>query len=272
MDRSISLTMSLIGNLFRSSIGRKFLMAVTGIILVGFVIGHLVGNLQIFSHPDKINGYADFLQSLGPLLWVARIVLLVAVGIHIWAAVVLTLENAQARGSQRYGVKKWIRASLSSRYMRLTGFVVLAFLLYHLAHFTLGYASAENFKGHLPEYTMTSDYHMLGFPAVEKGREVHDVYSMVFHGFQNPVISLFYIVAIGLLTVHLLHGFQSMFQTLGWRNASWGSALRAIAVIFCIGYFVGNVSMPAAILAGWLKPAPGTHAAAHPRVSSLTAP
>lgn len=264
--------MSLIGNLFRSTIGRKFLMAVTGVILIGFVAGHLVGNLQIFSHPDKINGYADFLQSLGPLLWITRLVLFIAIGIHIWAAVTLTLENKRACGPQSYGMKKWLRAPFSSRYMRLTGLVVLAFLLYHLAQFTFGYASAESFKGRLPEYTMTSDYHMLGFPAVEKGRQVHDVYSMVFLGFGSPVVSLFYIVAIGMLTLHLLHGIQSMFQTFGWHNASWGSVLRAIVVIFCIGYFVGNLSMPAAILSGWLKPAPGTGAATHLRVSSIPAP
>ncbi|HYP16489.1 MAG TPA: succinate dehydrogenase, partial [Opitutus sp.] len=84
-------------NLFRSTIGRKINMAITGVILIGFVIGHLVGNLQVFSAPDKLNGYAHFLQSLGPLLWVARIGLLVAVGLHVWAATVLTLENHAAR-------------------------------------------------------------------------------------------------------------------------------------------------------------------------------
>jgi len=261
-----SLSMSLIGNLFSSSIGRKFLMAVTGLLLVGFVIGHLIGNLQIFSHPDKINGYADFLQSLGPLLWIARIGLLVAVAIHIWAAVVLTVENQKARGVQRYGVKKWIRASVASRYMRLTGFVVLGFILYHLAHFTFGFTSKADFKANLPEYTMTENFHVLGFPAVEKGSHVHDVYSMVFLGFRQPVVALFYILAIGLLTVHLLHGFQSAFQTFGWRNASWASVLRAVAVLFCIAYFLGNIAMPGAILTGILKPAAGTYAAQHAAV------
>lgn len=264
--------MSLLGNLFRSSIGRKFLMAVTGIILVGFVIGHLIGNLQIFSHPDKINGYADFLQSLGPLLWAARIILLIAAGIHIWAAISLTLENQRARGSQQYGVKKWIRASVSSRYMRLSGFVVLAFILYHLAHFTLGVAHSADFKTHLPEYRMTDTFHLLGFPAVEEGKEVHDVYSMVFLGFQNPIVSLCYIVAIGLLTVHLLHGFQSTFQTLGWRNASWGAPLRTIAFLFCIAYFLGNVAMPGAILTGLLKPAAGTYAAQKAAITAAHLP
>ncbi|MBE7540224.1 MAG: succinate dehydrogenase cytochrome b subunit [Opitutaceae bacterium] len=259
--------MSLIGNLFSSTVGRKFLMAVTGIILVGFVIGHLVGNLQVFGHPDKINGYAQFLHSLGPTLWAVRIGLLLAAVIHIWAAIALTRTNAQARGAQHYGVNKWIRAPFASRYMRLTGLVVLAFIVYHLAQFTFGFASSASFKGHLPEYTMTSTFHVLGFPAVEKGSSVNDVYSMVFYGFQSPVISLFYILAVGFLTLHLLHGFQSVFHSFGWHNASWAPALRAVTIILCVGFFLGNASMPAAILSGWLKPSPGTQVAAHPRVA-----
>ncbi|MEO6243883.1 MAG: succinate dehydrogenase, partial [Opitutaceae bacterium] len=107
--------MNLVGSLFGSSIGRKILMAVTGVILIGFVIGHLVGNLQVFQDPDHLNGYAQFLYNLGPLLWVARIGLIVAVVIHIWAATVLTLENHKARGPEAYGVKHTIRATLASR-------------------------------------------------------------------------------------------------------------------------------------------------------------
>lgn len=119
--------MNLAGRLFGSSIGRKILMAVTGVILIGFVVGHLVGNLQIFESPDRLNGYAEFLHQTGPLLWVVRIVLLASVLIHIWAATVLTLENRAAR-SVPYGVKHTIQATLSSRLMRWTGVVVLAFL------------------------------------------------------------------------------------------------------------------------------------------------
>ena len=92
--------MNLVGSLFGSSIGRKIIMALTGLILIGFVVVHLVGNLQIFQDPDHLNGYAQFLHQLGPLLWVARIVLIVSVVLHIWAATVLTLENKQARGAE----------------------------------------------------------------------------------------------------------------------------------------------------------------------------
>lgn len=253
--------MSLIGNLFRSTVGRKFLMAVTGFILVGFVTGHLVGNLQVFAHPDKINGYAHFLQSLGPALWVVRLALLAAVGIHIWAAVTLTLESKQARGPEPYGVKKWIRASVASRYMRLTGLVVLAFIAYHLAHFTIGAAGTETFKSQLAEYQMQEEFHLLGFPIVAKGQTVHDVYSMVFLGFSSPVVALFYMLAVALLTVHLLHGFDSMFQTIGWRSSKWSAALRTVTVLYCLAYLAGNLAIPGAILAGLVKPAPGTTAA-----------
>jgi succinate dehydrogenase / fumarate reductase cytochrome b subunit len=251
-------------NLFRSTIGRKFLMAVTGLVLIGFVVGHLVGNLQVFSAPDKINGYAHFLQSLGPLLWAARIGLLLAVGIHIWAATVLTLENHEAR-AVGYTVKHTIRATLASRTMRWTGYIVAAFILYHLAHFTVGIAQAGTFKTHLPEYTMTSDYHIAGFPVVAKGTTVHDVHSMVVLGFQNPIVSLFYIVAVGLLSFHLVHGADSMFQTLGWRNGRWSRALRAVAIAFATVYFLGNLAIPAAALTGQLQTHPAAHsvAAAH---------
>src|SRR5688500_6980614 len=181
--------MNLVGSLFGSSIGRKILMAVTGLILIGFVVGHLVGNLQVFQHPDHITGYAAFLRQLGPTLWIARIVLIVAVLIHVWAATVLTLENKRARGSEPYGVKHTIRATLASRTMRITGYVVLAFLIYHLAHFTWGWAQQETFKETLAQqhgpYVMQDDYRVLGFVTIEKGEPVEDVHTMVIRGFQN---------------------------------------------------------------------------------------
>jgi succinate dehydrogenase / fumarate reductase cytochrome b subunit len=247
--------MNLVGYFFRSSIGRKILMAVTGVILIGFVVGHLVGNLQVFSAPDKINGYAHFLQSLGPLLWIVRLGLLVTVVVHIWAATVLTLENNAARGPEPYAFKHTIRATLASRTMRLTGYVVLAFIVYHLAHFTLGIAGAGTFKTALPAYTMQGAYAVAGFPVVDAGTKVHDVHSMVILGFQSPVVALFYIAAIGLLSFHLLHGFDSLFQTLGLRSGRWSAGLRKVALAFCVAYFLGNLAIPAAALTGALKPA-----------------
>lgn len=240
-------------NLFRSTIGRKFLMAVTGVILIGFVIGHLVGNLQVFSGPDKINGYAHFLQSLGPVLWVARIGLLIAVAIHVWAATVLTMENRAAR-QVGYSVKHTIRATLASRTMRWSGFVVLAFIFYHLAHFTLGVAQPGSYKTAYSAYTMAAEYHVMGFPVVGEGAKVADVYSMVIGGFQNVIVSLFYVFAVGLLSVHLLHGADSMLQTLGWRSSRWSGALRKVCIGFAALYFLGNLAIPAAVLFGKLQP------------------
>lgn len=225
-------------------------MAASGLILVGFVIGHLVGNLQIFSHPDKINGYAQFLHDLGPLLWVARLTIIAAVVIHVWMAVVLTLENRKARGVNDYGVKNTIRATLASRTMRLTGFVVLAFIAFHLAHFTLGGAQAETFKENLPRYTLVNDYYVAGFPVVKAGAEVLDVHSMVIFGFQSTIVSGFYILAVGLLSFHLVHGADSMFQTLGWRSYKWAGALRRAVVLLCVVYFLGNLAIPASVLLG----------------------
>ncbi len=253
--------MNPIVNLFRSSIGRKFLMALTGLVLVLFVTGHLVGNLQIFSHPDKINGYAHFLQSLGPALWVVRLGLLACVAIHVWAAVSLTLENKAARGPEKYGVSKWLKATLASRYMQHSGIVILAFIVYHIAHFTVGAAGAETFKSQLPHYVMTSDFHLLGFPIVAKGAEVHDVYSMVYLGFCNPVVAGFYIVAVALLTLHLLHGVQALFQTIGWRTEKWSGCLGRITVVYALFYLVGNLAIPGLITTGLVKPAAGTVAA-----------
>jgi succinate dehydrogenase / fumarate reductase cytochrome b subunit len=253
--------MSLLGNLFRSSIGRKFLMAVTGFILLGFVTGHLVGNLQVFAHPDKINGYAHFLQSLGPVLWLVRLSLLACVGIHVWAAVTLSLESMAARGPENYGVRKWLAASVASRYMRMTGAVVALFIVYHILHFTVGVAQADTFKTNLHEYTMTSEFHLLGFPIVAKDAVVHDVWSMVYLGFSSPIVSLAYILAITALTVHLWHGMDSMFQTVGWRNKSWACCLRKVVALFCIVYLVANIAIPGAILAKKVCPAENTAAA-----------
>ncbi|OIR04325.1 succinate dehydrogenase/fumarate reductase transmembrane subunit [mine drainage metagenome] len=253
--------MSLLGNLFRSSVGRKFLMAITGFVLACFVTGHLIGNLQIFANPDHINGYAHFLQSLGPVLWAVRGFLLICVLVHVWAAVTLALENYAARGDQRYDNHKWLRATVSSRYMRHTGVIVAIFIVYHLLQFTVGTAQAATFKTHLPEYTMTESFHVMGIPVVAAGAKVLDVWSMVYLGFSNVWISLFYMFAIGLLTLHLWHGLDSMFQTIGWRNAKWANCLRRVVGIYCLLYFLGNIAIPGAVLAKVIHPPANTAAA-----------
>ena len=231
-------------------------MAVTGIVLIGFVIGHLAGNLQVFEHPDRINGYAQFLQSLGPTLWFVRIVLLACVVIHVWAATVLTLESRRALGAEPYARRTWIQATFASRYMRGTGYVVLAFIVYHIAHFSVGAAQPATFKENLPHYTMAGDYRVFGVTVVRAHTEVLNVRDMVILGFRNPIVSAFYIIAVGMLSVHLLHGGESLFQTLGWRNARWARGLRAVVTLGCAAYFLGNLAIPGAVLLGALKPAP----------------
>jgi succinate dehydrogenase / fumarate reductase cytochrome b subunit len=246
--------MTLLGRFFGSTIGRKILMAVTGVVLIVFVVGHLVGNLQIFEDPDRINGYAQFLHSLGPALWVVRVVLLSCAAIHIWAGTALAIDARRARGSEPYKSQVWIQAAVASRYMRWTGYVVLAFILYHLAQFTLGIAQPASFKENLPAYTMRADYHVLGFTVVRAGTVVADVRSMVILGFSNPVVAVFYIVAVGLLALHLLHGADSLFQTLGLRNRRWAGGLRAVVTIGCALSFLGNLAIPGSVLAGILAP------------------
>ncbi len=244
--------MSLVRNIFCSSLGKKYIMALTGLALLGFATGHLVGNLQVFSHPDKINGYAHFLQGLGPVLWVVRGSLLAIAALHIWAMAQLTIENHQAR-PVGYDFKHTIQATLASRTMRWTGVVVAAFLVYHLLHFTVGAAGSDTFKANLAEYTMKGDFHLFGLTIVGKGVEVHDVHTMMVLGFQKPLVAVFYMVAVTLLGFHLWHGFESAFQSLGLRTNTWGCFLRNVSRVFAVCYILGSVAIPGAVLAGVVK-------------------
>ena len=227
--------MNLLGSLFQSSIGKKFLMAVTGLVLFGFVTGHLIGNLQIFLPPEKINAYSHMLESLGVALWGIRLFLLACVIIHIWLAIQLTLENRAAR-PVGYGLDHTNRATLASRVMERTGLVVLAFLLFHLAHFTVRI-------GH-PGWSEHT-YHLAN------GTAVRDVYTMVVQGFSNVSVSVFYIIAVGLLSYHLSHGVVSMLQSLGLKNEKWTRGLEGFAVVYCWAYFLLSAAVPLAVL-GWL--------------------
>lgn len=227
--------MKILTFLFATSVGKKVVMAATGLVLIGFVIGHLIGNLQIFLPPEKINAYAHFLQSLGGGLWAIRIFLLGCLVLHVWVAVQLTLENRRAR-PEGYRDQNMIRASYSSRTMRYSGFIVLLFLIYHLLHLT--------FLTVNPEYRNMK----ASIPGVD--HLVPDVHAMMVAGFSNVWISLFYIVSVGLLSWHLSHGITSMFQSVGLRTRTWGIGLDKASVAISVVYFLGNVSIPAAVLAG----------------------
>jgi succinate dehydrogenase / fumarate reductase, cytochrome b subunit len=221
----------------RSSIGKKILVALTGAVMVAFVTGHLLGNLLVFGGPDALNSYAKKLKDMGPLLWVARLGLLTAVAVHIVLTIQLTAENKLAR-RQAYGVDATQKATRSSRTMIWSGLTILAFLLYHLAHYTWGVANQYYQPGH-PRYSLPDGS--------------HNVYNMVVDGFSWAPASLFYIVAMGLLFMHLGHGIASMFQTLGLSSAKARPVLEKASKGFALLLFAGNALMPLSILCGWVK-------------------
>lgn len=219
-----------------SSIGRKFIVALTGIILIGFIIGHLLGNLQIFLGPDWINSYAEHLRALGPLLWLIRGFLLITVILHIYYTIRLAIDNRRAR-PVRYVQKDCVKASIASRTMAISGLIVLAFILFHLAHFTVRVTD--------PRFALLK--------ADPLNR--YDVYSMMVYGFQNYFVSGFYILALFLLTMHLTHGASSFFQSLGLTDRKLTPRLAFGGRVFAWLIFVGYTSIPVAILLGLVKPA-----------------
>jgi succinate dehydrogenase / fumarate reductase cytochrome b subunit len=220
----------------RSSIGRKMIVAITGVILMLFVVGHLLGNLQIFLGPRWINDYAQHLRDLGPLLWLVRITFLVAVALHIYFTILLAIENRRAR-PRPYVEKENVKASFASRHMVVSGLVVLAFIIFHLLHFTGRQFNAR-------------------FPLLKNDPLNHyDVYSMMVYGFQNVYVSAFYIVGLFLLTLHLTHGASSFFQSLGLNDKKLTPRLALGARVLAWLLFVGYSSIPVAVLIGLVKPA-----------------
>jgi succinate dehydrogenase / fumarate reductase cytochrome b subunit len=219
-----------------SSVGRKMIVAATGVILILFVIGHLLGNLQIFIGADWINGYSQHLHDLGPLLWLIRLFLLATVILHIYFTILLAIENRRAR-PENYRDRNYVKASWASRHMVVSGFVVLAFIVYHLAHFTVRVTD--------PRFALLKlDPH---------GR--YDVFSMMVYGFQNVYVSAFYIVGLFLLTLHLTHGSSSFFQSLGFNDEKLTPKLAVGGRIFAWLLFIGYTSIPIAVLLGFIQPA-----------------
>ena len=214
-------------------------MAFTGLVLFGFVTGHLIGNLQIFQPPAKINAYAHMLESLGAVLWLIRGFLLVCLVIHVWLAIQLTLENRAAR-PQAYGVDHVNRATLASRIMTRTGLVVLAFIPFHLAHYTVR-AGHPGWSEHTFRLT--------------DGTLVRDVHAMMIEGFSNGWVSAFYVLAVGILAYHLSHGIVSAVQTIGLKNEQWTRQVERFAAIYCWLYFLLNAAIPLAVLGGYVKAA-----------------
>jgi succinate dehydrogenase / fumarate reductase, cytochrome b subunit len=214
---------------WQTTIGRKAIMAVTGFILFGFVIAHLLGNLQIYASPEQINHYAASLRTIPALLWGARITLLVAVILHIWSSFELWRLQRAARPVP-YVKKANLHSTYASRTMMWSGPIVLAFVIFHLLHFTFGVVHP-------------------GGP-FEEG----NVYNNVVTGFQFWPVSLFYIVAMALLCLHLYHGLWSMFQSLGFSHPVYTPWVKLFAKIVALLIALGNISIPIAVLAGLLKP------------------
>jgi succinate dehydrogenase / fumarate reductase cytochrome b subunit len=222
-----------LASLWDSTIGKKYVMAVTGLIWFGYLIVHLWGNLKIYAGPTFLNDYGGFLRTVGEpffgfaqVLWLARIVLIPAFVIHIVAAIQLT-QRDQASRPQAYAMRRNRESTLASRTMIWGGVFILLFVIYHLLDFTFGTVN----------------------PSFEEGNIYHNVLS----SFRLWPVSLLYIVAMLAVGLHLWHGIWSVFQTLGWNSTRSNRIIRTIATAFALLLTVGNISIPVAVLTGLVR-------------------
>lgn len=219
--------------LARSLIGKKVIMAVTGVVLLGFLAGHMYGNLKAFQGPAHFNAYAEGLRTIGEplfgrghLLWVARSILLVSVFAHIWAAYAVTRASWAAR-PVAYKQLATVETTVAARTMRLGGVIILFYVVYHLLDLTFGKVNPLFVPG--------------------------EVYSNLITSFQRPAISWIYIGAMLVLSLHLYHGIYSAFQTLGLNHPSYNPLRRAVALGYTVIVVAGFIAVPAAVLAGILR-------------------
>ncbi len=217
----------------KSPVGKKILMAVSGQAMILFIVIHVLGNSTLFF--GGLNAYAEKLHSLPLLVWLTRLTMAGMLFLHVFFSIKVTLENRRAK-LEEYAVKKPLRSTFASRNMIWTGVVIAAFLIYHLFHFTFQVISPENSAG------MNTD--ASGNP---------DVAGMVISGFQNSIVSLIYMVAMIALVLHLTHGIQSSFQSLGLNNESTLPLIEKSGSVAAIILFLGYISIPLAILLGMMK-------------------
>jgi succinate dehydrogenase / fumarate reductase cytochrome b subunit len=217
--------------LLSDSIGRKAVVAVTGLFMVLFVVVHLLGNTTIFAGPDGINAYAEKLQGLGPFVWVSRIFMGAMLCLHVIFAVLLTLEN-RAANPGKYAVKRMLKATFAGETMIWTGLLLLAFIAYHLLQFT---------------FRVTPDI-VLGIDAKKRV----DVFTMVYSSFRITPIALIYVAGMVTLFLHLSHGIQSIFQTIGLNNDKTMPQFGALGKVLSVLFLVGYSAIPVLILAGIL--------------------
>jgi succinate dehydrogenase / fumarate reductase, cytochrome b subunit len=242
----------------KSSIGGKYFVAVTGLVLTGFVIVHMLGNLQVFLGPDAINSYAESLKKNGSLLWMVRLFLLTVFVVHIGMALRLNWQSKRARPIP-YAYEQTVQASFASRHMVVTGLVILAFTIFHIAHFTLGIVTGAHFQttvfdSETQQKKLVDAYANYLDLRDNQGRP--DVYSMMIYGFRNPVLSLIYLVAQALLFLHLTHGVGSMFQTVGLNTPRAQGLIRGVAWTVALVVCVGNVGIVLGVWLGPLEPTP----------------
>ena len=217
---------------FTSSIGAKMLMAITGLALVLFILGHMLGNLQVFAGREAINSYAAALKGMPALLWTVRGGLVVVVLLHALSAISLTLANRAAR-PVKYAYNDYVVTGYAARTMIWGGIIVGLFIAFHLAHFTLLVTHPE-------------------FSALTDGAGRHDVYGMVVVGFEQIPISIIYIVAVAVLCLHLSHGIPSFLQSLGLRHPRITPLSEKLGPAIALAIFVGMTSIPVSVMAGWL--------------------
>ncbi len=229
--------MNRLSRLVRSSVGAKYIMALTGLGLTLFVLGHMSGNLLIYGGKDALNSYAHGLTEHPVLLWTARGGLLAIFLIHLLMAIRLRQEDYAARPIH-YVHEKTIQASWASRYMLSTGFVILVFVIYHLLHFTFGIADPSHFKAQL----------------AHDPKEQYDVAAMVVAGFRQPLIAIFYIFCQIVLGLHLWHGGSSWLQHLGLNGRGYDQLVNNLGAVIAIIVIVGNCSIPLVILMDWWVP------------------
>lgn len=219
---------------WNSSLGRKYIVAITGIVLFLFLAGHLIGNMLVFVGREAFNGYALFLHTAahGAGVWVARAGLLFCLVAHVAATISLTRENRAAR--EQYQFKNSIQLSRSSRIMMWTGLTILAFVIYHLLHFTVHAGNTYGSYVDQPYF-------------LETGIKRPDAWQMVIDGFSWFPAVLFYIIALTLLCSHLSHGVAATFQSLGLRTKRSASLTDRCGIIYAYVLWLGFISIPIAI-------------------------
>src|SRR5437773_7439616 len=228
--------MNLIKRTFGSSLGKKYIMAITGCVLFIFVVGHMLGNLQIFLGAEAINRYGYFLQSNKEILWPVRLGLLAMVLLHIWSAAKLSAENKAARPIGYLDNPVPVAASYASRTMLMSGLIIAAFVIYHLLHFTLKVPEVNLVKEPSVRDFKTLIVYGPGLHPIEQGQ---DIYRMMIVGFRVPFVSGFYILAMALLCLHLSHGVSAAFQSLGLKNQVYGPLIDRFAKTVAWVMFLG---------------------------------